>query len=57
MKFENHDLGASIQGATQDVVVFAILSWVVPAQPELRHQFNNYDRGHPGVHSGGLGYE
>ena len=37
-EYEDHDLGAAIERTTQNVVVLAIPSRVVPAQPNLRHQ-------------------
>jgi len=56
-EYENHDLSAAIQGATQDVVVFSVPSWVVLAQPELRYDSNENARGQGGVHADGLGCE
>ena len=42
---EYHDLSSAIKGATQDVVVFAVPSRMVAAQPELRRQTYENARG------------
>ncbi len=43
-EYKDHDLGAAIERATQDVVVLAIPSRMIPAQPKLRHQSDDYGR-------------
>ena len=42
---ENHHLSSAIKGATQNVVVLAVPSRVVAAQPELRRQTYENARG------------
>ena len=54
---EDHYLGATIECATQDVVVLAIPARVVPAQPNLRDDSYDYVRRDDGVYAGGLRVE
>jgi hypothetical protein len=54
-QYEDHDLRTAIQCATQYVVVLAIPSRVVPAQPKLRNESDGYGRCEDGVYAGVLG--
>ena len=53
-KYEDHDLRTAVERATQDVVVLAIPSRMVPAQPKLRHDSDGYGRCEDGVYAIGL---
>ena len=53
-EYEDHDLRAAVERATQDVVVLAIPSWVVPAQPKLRNKSDGYRRREDRVYAIGL---
>ena len=50
-EYEDHDLGAAIERTTQDVVVLAIPSRVVPAQPQLRYHSDGQARRDDGVYA------
>ena len=51
---EDHHLSSPIKGATQNIVVLAVPSRVVSAQPELRCQPNENGRADGGVYPAGL---
>jgi hypothetical protein len=53
-QYEDHDLRATIERATQYVVVLAIPSRVVSTQPKLRHESDEYGRCDDGVYAGVL---
>jgi hypothetical protein len=53
-EYKDHDLGASIESATQDIVEFPEPSRVVSAQPELRHHSDKNGRRNDRVHAGAL---